>query len=438
MKKRLFPNTMEPTTADFNGVGEVAEEGIADLVKALASQNAEDGVIFSIEDPPTASANPPPWTITLPEQHFAINGVVGKLAATTFQIAAGARTVALFLRLVRTNYSENRNYLDLSGSSPVSSVASFTVEKRWTASYVVVDPYTGPGDDPVATGDDVGDPIKLAEFVVTGAPAITVTEDPDNRWWVIPAGTPSSHGSSHLTGGGDPIPVATTLLPGLLSAADKQVVDAAITAITVNGSVDYLVATTSGTPKQTVLNIRTAPSSFKKTTISGNPHLALNFSSGPLAGTSETPARNDHKHPMSDSPVQVVQATITVSAAILGTSVAINLPSSVGTVVAAECFWVAPGISGALYPLIETSWSTVFIGNAAKKIGCKARLNSNRDLRIEVAPDGLCELTTADYAAALSAAGSQTWDSIGASGGSIPTTGKIVVRVIAARTGLSL
>jgi hypothetical protein len=437
VKKKLFPATMEPTSADLDAIGDVAEEGLGDFVLAIASQNDPTGVIFSIASPPTASANPPPWTITIPDQHFSINGIVGKLTQTTFVVAAGARDVAVFLSLARTVVTGVRNYLDLSGASPVIGTDTFDVETQWVADYIVVDPYTGPGDDPATPADGVGLPIKLALLTVTGSPAITIDPDPDGRLWIVPAGTPADHGSSHITDGGDPIPEATTLDAGLMSADDKAIVDAAITGISVAAGSEFLTATTSGTPDQTELAVVLDSNSLRKTT---QDKLAVKFLSGGNAGVSETPARSDHKHAMSDSPVQVIERSIVVSApAQLGTSIAVSIPQTIGSIVAVECFWVAPNITAPYYPLIEARWTTATIGGVSKKIGCKAQIRAVRDLRIQIGPDGLCELSTDDYTLAKSAAGgSQTWDAVGGSGGLIPMTGRVVVRILGARVGLSL
>lgn len=439
MKKKLFPATMEPTEADLNAIGDVAEEGLGDFVSAIASQNAASGVIFSVNSPPTSSANPPPWTITIPDQHFAIDGVVGKLTQTTFVVAAGVRDVAIFLRLTRTTITGTRNYLDLSGASPVTGSATFDVEKRWAASYIVVDPYTGPSDNPAAVLDtDVGDPIKLALLTITGAPAITINANPDSRRWILPAGSPANHATSHLSGGADPIAVATTVAAGLMSATDKQIVDDAITGISVSAGSEFLTATTSGTPDVTALAVVLDSASLRKTE---DDKLAVRFLSGGFAGVSATPARSDHKHAMSDSPVQVVERSILISSlSQLGTSIAVSVPDTIGAIVAVECYWVAPGITSPYYPLIEAGWSSTLIAGIVKKVGCKAQIRAARDLRIQIGADGLCELSADDlaYVTSPSAAGSQTWDAVGGSAGLLPLTGRILVRILGARVGLSL
>lgn len=66
---------------------------------------------------------------------------------------------------------------------------------------------------------------KSDTLTVTGGTGITVTNNPATKTMIVTAtGTaaPGAHASSHLTGGSDPIPVATITTPGLMSAADKS------------------------------------------------------------------------------------------------------------------------------------------------------------------------------------------------------------------------
>lgn len=66
---------------------------------------------------------------------------------------------------------------------------------------------------------------KSDTLTVTGGTGITVTNNPATKTMIVTAtgeATPGAHASSHLTGGSDPIPVATITTPGLMSAADKS------------------------------------------------------------------------------------------------------------------------------------------------------------------------------------------------------------------------
>ncbi|MEK3699361.1 hypothetical protein NYE33_20525 [Paenibacillus sp. FSL R10-2199] len=69
------------------------------------------------------------------------------------------------------------------------------------------------------TASNTGDTVTIE-----AGTGITVTSNPTTKKLTVTAtgtATPGAHASSHLTGGSDPIPVATTNAPGLMAAADK-------------------------------------------------------------------------------------------------------------------------------------------------------------------------------------------------------------------------
>lgn len=83
-------------------------------------------------------------------------------------------------------------------------------------------------------GDVVADS-KTDVLTIAGGTGITVTTDPATDKVVITAtgtATPGAHASSHLPGGSDPIPVASTSAPGLMAAADKVELAAVKTKVT--------------------------------------------------------------------------------------------------------------------------------------------------------------------------------------------------------------
>lgn len=68
---------------------------------------------------------------------------------------------------------------------------------------------------------------KTDALTIKGSTGISVTTNPVTKEVTITAtgdATPGPHAETHLTGGSDPIPVATTTQDGLMSAADKVVV----------------------------------------------------------------------------------------------------------------------------------------------------------------------------------------------------------------------
>ncbi|OMD87831.1 MULTISPECIES: hypothetical protein [Paenibacillus] len=88
---------------------------------------------------------------------------------------------------------------------------------------------------------------KSDTLTVTGGTGITVTNNPATKTMIVTAtGTaaPGAHASSHLTGGSDPIPVATTTAPGLMSADDRKRMDTeATTAVILSAGQQILNAT---------------------------------------------------------------------------------------------------------------------------------------------------------------------------------------------------
>jgi hypothetical protein len=79
---------------------------------------------------------------------------------------------------------------------------------------------------------DVVADAKSDTLTLAGGTGITITTDATTDKVVITAtgeATPGAHASSHLTGGSDPIPVATTTAPGLMSAEDRKRIDTEVT-----------------------------------------------------------------------------------------------------------------------------------------------------------------------------------------------------------------
>ncbi|OMD31377.1 hypothetical protein [Paenibacillus odorifer] len=88
---------------------------------------------------------------------------------------------------------------------------------------------------------------KSDTLTVTGGTGITVTNNPATKTMIVTAtgtATPGAHASSHLTGGSDPIPVATITTPGLMSAEDRKRMDTeATTAVVLSAGQQILNAT---------------------------------------------------------------------------------------------------------------------------------------------------------------------------------------------------
>lgn len=449
MKRRRFPTGMEATEADHNAIHERTEEGIGDLVRAVANANNDPDKLIFNNDPPQVSGGPSSWTVTVPKQDFAIDGIVGQLAQSQFNVddAAGTRTLAVFLRIQRVDASATRFFLDLSDpTTPARGSADFVVQEDWQAAIVVVDPYTGPGDDPVAGPTDVGDPIKLATLDLVAATSLSVNADPDNNVWVFPVGVaPGAHATEHLPGGTDPIQLATPSQAGIISAADMATVIAALTNLTVNAASPFLARTITGDngaggPKAVEIVLRTLADTFRTVDDAGTDKLGLNFPVGGNSGSLEQPARADHKHDLSDSPIQVATNVVQINDPTnqLGSLIQVVAPANFAMISHVTVHWLAPTITAPFYPLVEASWSSILSGGSSLKVGVKYTLAGNRDLRLRIGDHALCELTPEELALVTAVTGSQTWDSVAGTGGLLPTTGSLVVTITGVRLGLSI
>lgn len=448
MKKRKFPATMKATSVDFDAIHGNTELGIGDLVRALGNANTNpDRLVFNNDDVTFIGTGD--WTVQLPDLYYALDGVIGYRPASDVNVtlAGGDRTVAIFLRIERSSVNGTRDFLDLSSGTPSTGSADFVLEEDWTTvNLIVVDNYTGPGDDPVAAGNDVGDPLKLCHAVISGG-VLTIAQDPDNHRWVFPAGTPPAvHADEHLTAGSDPIQLANAGQEGLMSAAAMQTVLASLTNVTINASSPFVVRTITGDnagggPKSVEFLLRVLPASFRTIDQGGGSFdLGLNFPIGGNSGASEQPARSDHKHDLSDSPVQVATRTIVIDepATQLGSLIQVQAPLTFGLITHVTVYWLAPTITAPFYPLVEARWSTLVEQGISRKVGARYTLAGNRDLRIRIGDRALCELLPEELTLVTAVTGSQTWDSVGGSSGLLPTTGTLVVTMTGVRLGVSI
>jgi len=436
---------MLATSADFNAIADDAENGIAVLLRLLAHAGADqDRVLFSAATPVIAGTGP--WTVTVPPQYFALDGVP---AITTQQViavpATGNRDVAVFLRIQRVDVNEARAYLDATASppEPAAGTADFTVATTISATAELVDPYTGPGDDLAPGDDDVGTPMLYAILTASGA-SLTSDYDPDGFTWQVPTDVvPSDHAATHVAGGGDAIRTATPLLDGLISAADMATVREALTDLSISGSSPYLVRTITGdndpTAKTVALEVRVLSDTFRTVVDNAQSKLALNYQAGGLAGTSNRPARADHRHDLSGSPVQVAQKTVTIDTlGQLGSLIQVEVPAAIATVLSVNVAWSPPGISAPYYPLVEAAWNSVLVGGTARRVGVKYNQKGARDLWIQLGDYALCELTTTELAEATVAAGNTVTWAAASLGAGWPTTGTLSVRIIGTQVGVTL
>lgn len=449
MRLSKFPAGVEATEADFNAISENTEAGFKSLIRVLASANTDsDYVLFKQAVPTIAGVGP--WTVTVPHQYFSIDGVVAELSQTTFSVSAASnRKVAVFLRIQKSDVTATRGYLDLSGARPVRATDTFVMARSDAAAIITVDPYVDAGDNPVAGADDVGTPINLAILEVTGvgsSPALAVfTYDPDSRLWAFPAGTPpTDHASTHLTGGGDAIDLATTTDDGLMAHTDLQTVRESLTDLTRHVSNEFLTVTIAGdnvsAPKTVQLNVRLFLSSLAVIDDNGTKKIGLNFRQGGRNGTANQPARADHSHSLNDNPIVVTTRVIEVNSPLtmLGALQTVNLPTSFGSVISVSAKWAAPGLTAPYYPLVDAGWDSPTLNGVLKRVGVRYTVTGNNQIQVLLGSDALCEMSVPEQALVTTVTGSVTWDSVSGSYGLMPTTGYIVLTITGVRNGITI
>lgn len=445
MDKRLFPSGVKATSADFNGIHDDTETAIGIFAKAVASNGANTTNIIFSYDAPVLSGASSPYTVTVPAQYVAIDGVVAYMPQQTTTVTTAQFPMRIFVTLTRSNVNSTRTYLTASGTG----TASFTMQKTVAASAIFVKNYSGAGDDPAAGANDVGTPFLFATYTNSS----TRLDDPLGYSWTGPAASAAAHAATHLPGGSDPISVATPATgvsagtDGFIDGYSILAARSAITEVDVNVASSFITATESGTyndyndQRRVTIECHTDPDSFDVVDISGIDHLSLSFepSTTPGAGLSKKPARYDHRHDLTASPVVVVmrELVITPSTA-LGSYLNITMPSGVGTITGAQIYWRPTAAAGAQpnFPRVSTTPCLVNINNDLKRVGVSTTITAN-GVRCKLEPNGLCLLTNDDIGLAETAVGSVNWSSLLGSVGAIPTTGTLVVFITALRSTIS-
>lgn len=179
----------------------------------IGSRTATDGVTPSLTGTITALFSS---LFTL------IKGITGKSSALT--------APAITLEATRTHVDNGNLHTSAAEKTKLAGIeAGAEVNQNAFATITVA-----------GQGDVVADS-KTDVLTIAGGTGITVTTDPATEKVVITAtgtATPGAHASSHLPGGSDPIPVASTSAPGLMAASDK--VDLVATKTKVQELQDFL------------------------------------------------------------------------------------------------------------------------------------------------------------------------------------------------------
>lgn len=444
MKQRKFPATVQIEEQDLNAIHENTEEAIKTLLEAISG--GETVLLFK-DQAPSITDGGTTHDIAIPSLYLAINGVVSKTTATTYNAlkSGGDRSIGIYFRLVKQSVTGTRSYINLAPgeNEPAVSSASFEVEQTDLAEVVVSDPDSG---TPTAVDNQVGLPFLYATITVSDSGASAAVADyADELVWEFPGGAaPSAHASTHISGGSDVIPEATALSNGLLSVLDFGTIRTAIAQISAAVESPFLVISTSGdntsaeARKATTIQARVNSDSFVTENPNTTPTLGLNFPGGANAGTSKRPSRADHKHGVGENPFQLVQRVYAATAESLNTVLSFQAPETFSRITSVEVYWLAPGITSPQYPLVQASWTNVVINGANRKIGARAMITGPRTVKLRIGDYALTQLNSDELTEVLAVTGSSTWQSAAASNGLAPTTGTLVIYISGVRTGVSL
>lgn len=423
MDKKIFTAGVKATATDFNDLHENTEDALGLFVKAVASAGDTDYILFEDQPPDITGAGP--YTITVPAQYIAISGVVAKLDEAVFSTSTFPNKVWFAI-----------SYAAVTDTRDTISAPGQTVTVESAASAVALLSPTQPATLPEYVLDDSDNPTAPFEYASYDGSRV-LTPDPQNYTWVIAAGSVADHASDHQAGGGDVIPLpALDGETGLIDYASLVAAQAAVTDVAVAGGSPFLLASTEGAydddgnPKVVTLSI-----SLNEDTFDVDDELGLNFPSGPLAGSSLQPARSDHKHTLASSPIVAYETSLTIApGTALDESQVITLPTTAGTVLSVSIYWKpasAPDVTN--YPLVAALPQAVQYGLSLYNVGSYGTLLTGRQVQVSFGAQGLCLLSPDDYASAVAAFGSVTWESASASQGRVPTSGILVVRVLALR-----
>lgn len=423
MDKKIFNAGVKSTATDFNDLHENTEVAIGDLVKALASAGNTSYVLFENKPPTIAGAGP--YQITVPAQYIAVNGVVAKIAQSVITLSAGQFPNKLWFKISYNNVTATRDTLTAAGQTVV-------VEKVATASIETGN--TQPDSQPENVLDSSGNP-TLPFLYASYDGSRVLTFDSNNYRWTVAAAGIATHASTHLSGGTDALPVASSIVSqGLVDWPSLQAARDAVTAVNVSVASPFLTSSTSGSyntvPKESTLALSVDTDTFNPAST-----LGLKFANGPLAGISKQPARYDHRHGLDASPVAVYQTEVVIDVTHpLGTAKTVTLPSTAGTVASVSIFWKpASALSTTNYPLVPTFPQAVEYGSSIYNVGSWGTLLSGNTIRINFGLQGLCFLSENDFKTASGIFGGVTWQTAASANGRVPTSGILVVRVTAVR-----
>jgi hypothetical protein len=436
MDKVNFSDNQKLIKEDLNPLHDLTEDGLADLVRSLTG--GQETVLFK-DAIHSAVHLAPNIKITVPEQWFAVNGIPEKIAASNIIKPETDDYHRIFFVLSRTNQSADRDFVQTSPSIQV--VTNGTVIRKLTAGRIEV---TSSGSSGTPPGTPTLNPTDIG-FVELGSviwdtASFSIAHN-TSAIYNFPgaASSVTTHGPQHLPGGADETPQSVMgghpsgSTAGIMPAGSLALAKGSIQVISISALSRFLRRVMSGNndpgdPKTAELRVA-INESLKQFDVSGEFFLGLNYLSGPYTGDSPQPARANHGHPASQSPVAVLQTHIALAATDLGSLKAVAKIAGISRIYQTQVFWVPPGVTSPPYPQVECSW----FKEGSNETGIKANIIAADEVVLEVASQSFCYLSTPMYQSVLaSVGGSPNW-TYGSLGVQYPTQGEIFIKVIGLR-----
>jgi hypothetical protein len=425
VKRTRFTQLEKVITPDLNSFHELTEEGLADLIKAISG--GLDEVLFN-NLPHTYVVNiGVDVTITVPGQHFAVDGVVGSVALTSFirPDPLVDTTFRIFLVVGRTGVNANRDVLDL--GPPLAVISQLLQVEDIPASRIELTSAAPPGVPPALGPTDVGY-VELGSVSKIGGVWSMVHNT--SAIYAFPGLGPSyaPHAARHIDAMDDPIQIADmTGRIGLMPVGSYPVLMGSLQLMEISPSMPYLVRVlsgdnTPGNPRKATLTLRTSPS-FKVDMSGPDPLLALDLATGPYAGDSNRPARWNHRHSPEESPIAVMTYAVTVGPGNLNTLMPEIEFTGMARIYEVQVFWAKPGTVSPQHPAVACG----LMETAQGVVGVSGVITGNNKVRLQVGNRAFAWLN----GAAVAYMGAVTWTySVDPS---FPTSGEIFVRVTGVR-----
>lgn len=433
MNKVNFEERVKIVPVDANALHDETELAIGDIIQAVSGGYGD--VLFK-NAPPVVTHLAPNIQVSIPEQWFTVNGIPGKIPATSFNLPDGAADRwRVYFVMGRVDANDNRDRFQIVGgviqvvtqSVVVRKASTPRVETTASGNPLVVPP-------PPALGPTDEGYVLFCE-IVWDLITLSVTHNTSAIYSFPGAGAGvAPHAATHVAGG-DPIPDAAMGGPsstaGLMPIGSFAVLMQTLQSLGIDPASPYLTRVISGdnvsSPKVVALRFRHHPS-LQVYEVSGVYYLGVKFASGPFDGTSQIAARRDHRHSPSEFPIVVDSSRVTVGSTDRGKLLSVSAFSTLVSLHGAQAFWAPPGVVSPAYPLVDCGWYP----GASGMLGCRVHIVGTNEVKLETGGQAFVELKGDLYTYILAAVGgSPTWTYAGSA--QFPTSGEIYVRVSGTR-----